>query len=57
MIAAVRNPSSMPKLEGEMVVVKLDVGENNDAKKVRFLRPLPQLYLPNGCSPSVLIPS
>lgn len=36
-IAAVRDPASMPPLddlEGEMVVVKLDVGEKEAAKKV-----------------------
>lgn len=37
-IAAVRDPKSMPKLEkGEVVVVKLDAGEKDDAKKVRTL--------------------
>lgn len=34
-IAAVRDPKSMPKLDqGEVVVVKLDAGEKDDAKKV-----------------------
>lgn len=35
MIAAVRDPKSMPKLGGgEVVTVKLDAGEKEDAKKV-----------------------
>jgi uncharacterized protein YbjT (DUF2867 family) len=34
-IAAVRDPSKMPKVEGEVVVVRLEVGEKEDAKKVR----------------------
>jgi hypothetical protein len=33
-IAAVRDPSKMPKIEGDMVVIKLEVGEKEDAKKV-----------------------
>jgi putative NADH-flavin reductase len=33
-IAAVRDPSKM-KQEGDMMVVKLEVGEKEDAKKVR----------------------
>lgn len=32
-IAAVRDPSTMPHLDGEMVVLKFDVGEKGDAKK------------------------
>jgi norsolorinic acid ketoreductase len=37
-IAAVRDPKKMPDLkEGEVVVVKLDVGEKEDAKKVRHI--------------------
>lgn len=36
MIAAVRDVSKVPDLEkGKVVVVKLDVGEKEDAKKVR----------------------
>jgi putative NADH-flavin reductase len=35
-IAAVRDPSKMKK-EGDMMVVKLEVGEKEDAKKVRPL--------------------
>jgi putative NADH-flavin reductase len=41
-IAAVRDPSKM-KVEGDVMVVKLEVGEKGDAKKVRtplsLLRP------------------
>lgn len=34
-VAAVRDPKSMPKLDGgEVVTVKLDAGEKEDAKKV-----------------------
>jgi hypothetical protein len=33
-IAGVRDPKKMPDLEGEIVVVKLDAGEKEDAKKV-----------------------
>jgi hypothetical protein len=36
-IAAVRDTKNMPRVEGEVVVVKLDAGEKEDAKKVRFL--------------------
>jgi short-subunit dehydrogenase involved in D-alanine esterification of teichoic acids len=34
-IAAVRDTKKMPDVKGEMVVVKLDSGEKEDAKKVR----------------------
>lgn len=33
-IAAIRDPNSMPKLEGDVVTVKLDAGEKEDAKNV-----------------------
>jgi hypothetical protein len=40
-IAAVRDIESMPEVtgyeHGEVVVVKLDAGEKEDAKKVRYL--------------------
>jgi putative NADH-flavin reductase len=36
-IAAVRDPSTMPDVGGEVVVAKLDVGEKDDAKKVCLL--------------------
>ena len=36
-IAAVRDTSKMPKVEGDIVVVKLEVGEKEDAKKVCLL--------------------
>lgn len=37
-IAAVRDPKSMPKLDGgEVVTIKLDAGEKEDARKVRHL--------------------
>jgi putative NADH-flavin reductase len=35
-IAAVRDPSKM-KIEGDVMVVKLEVGEKEDAKKVSHL--------------------
>jgi hypothetical protein len=34
-IAAVRDPSTMPEVREEVVVVKLDAGEKDDAKNVR----------------------
>jgi hypothetical protein len=34
-IAAVRDTKKMPDVKGEVVVVKLDSGEKEDAKKVR----------------------
>jgi hypothetical protein len=36
-IAAVRDPSTMPEVRREVVVVKLDAGEKEDAKKVRSM--------------------
>jgi len=36
-IAAVRDTSKMPKVEGDIVVVRLEVGEKEDAKKVCLL--------------------
>lgn len=39
-VATARDVSKMPKVEGDIVVVKLEVGEKGDAKKVR-----PLLYL------------
>jgi hypothetical protein len=36
-IAAVRVPSTMPEVRREVVVVKLDAGEKEDAKKVRSM--------------------
>jgi uncharacterized protein YbjT (DUF2867 family) len=37
-IAAVRDPNKMPEVGGgEVVVVKLDAGEKEDAKKVRSM--------------------
>jgi hypothetical protein len=39
-IAAVRDPSKM-KIEGDVMVVKLEVGEKEDAKKVRPLSASP----------------
>ena len=33
-MAAVRDPSTMPEVRGEVVIVKLDVGEKEDAKNV-----------------------
>lgn len=39
-IAAVRDPKSMPKTEGwEVVVIKLDAGEKEDARKASLLSP------------------
>lgn len=37
-IATVRDTSKMPKLEGDIMIVKLEVGEKDDAKKVRSFR-------------------
>ena len=37
MIAAVRDTSKMPKVDGDIVVVKLEVGEKEDAKNVCLL--------------------
>ena len=40
-IAAVRDPKSMPKTEGgEVVVIKLDAGEKEDAKKASLFSPI-----------------
>lgn len=36
-IAAVRDPNKMSEVGGEVVVVKLDAGEKEDAKKVRSM--------------------
>jgi NADP-dependent 3-hydroxy acid dehydrogenase YdfG len=36
-IAAVRDIKKMPEVRGEVVVVKLDAGEKEDAKKARLL--------------------
>jgi hypothetical protein len=36
-IAAVRDPSTMPEVREEVVVVKLDAGVKEDAKNVRHL--------------------
>ena len=47
-IAAVRDPSKMD-IKGDVMVVKLEVGEKEDAKKVRSLSIFFFLYsLPNG---------
>lgn len=43
-IAAVRDPSKM-KVDGDVMVVKLEVGEKEDAKKVRPLSVFTLLFL------------
>jgi putative NADH-flavin reductase len=47
-IAAVRDPSKM-KIEGDVMVVKLEVGEKEDAKKVSHLLLL-YIFHPCDCS-------